>query len=327
MDRRSVHVAGLADNVTRETLMGAFIPFGDIVSINMPTQRSSDRHRGFAMVEFEEAEDAIAAVDNMDQAELFGRTIKCQLSRTGAQIDTRTDNNVAFWAQDKWLEKYGHASLEKDPEFVSSATRAGQRALDEESRRDADSAAAIAGAAAAGGATAAAPAPKIHITENPRAFFDIAISGEPAGRIEFVLRADICPKTCENFLALCEHSKGYGYRGSTFHRLIPNFTLQGGDFTNHNGTGGHSIFGEAFDDENFILKHTGIGCLSMANSGPNTNGSQFFITTAKADWLDGRHVVFGHVTAGLDLVRRVEACGTASGRPTKRVTIVNSGRL
>ncbi|KAI0660133.1 cyclophilin-like domain-containing protein [Cubamyces menziesii] len=158
-------------------------------------------------------------------------------------------------------------------------------------------------------------------------FFDIAIDSKPSGRIVFKLFDDIVPRTAKNFRELATGQHGFGYAGSTFHRIIPNFMLQGGDFTRHNGTGGKSIYGEKFADENFKLRHTKPGLLSMANAGPNTNGSQFFITTVVTSWLDGKHVVFGEVVEGMDVVKAIEAVGSESGRPKSRVTITSSGTV
>ena len=164
-------------------------------------------------------------------------------------------------------------------------------------------------------------------------FFDITIGGEPAGRIEIELFGET-PKTSENFRALCTGEKGIGksgkplhYKNCRFHRIIPNFMAQGGDFTAGNGTGGESIYGMKFEDENFKHKHLGKGYLSMANAGKNTNGSQFFLTFAPFPHLDGMHVVFGKVTKGLEVLDKMEAVGSQSGATRKDVIIADCGQL
>lgn len=156
-------------------------------------------------------------------------------------------------------------------------------------------------------------------------FFDITINDEPAGRIVFKLFDDVVPKTAQNFRELATGQHGFGYEGSPFHRVIPAFMLQGGDFTRGNGTGGKSIYGEKFEDENFKLKHDRPYLLSMANAGRNTNGSQFFITTVVTDWLDGKHVVFGEVVEGQDVVKKVESLGSRSGSTSAVIKIGKSG--
>jgi peptidylprolyl isomerase len=178
------------------------------------------------------------------------------------------------------------------------------------------------------------PPDLVRMAPNPRVFFDIDIGGAPAGRIVMELYADTNPRTAENFRALCTGEKGKGrsgkplhFKDSKFHRVIPNFMCQGGDFTRGNGTGGESIYGEKFADENFIRKHTAPGVLSMANAGPNTNGSQFFLCTVPTPWLDGKHVVFGQVVDGLNVVREVEKVGSSSGTTKKAVTVKDCGQL
>ncbi len=177
-------------------------------------------------------------------------------------------------------------------------------------------------------------APTAMADTNPKVALDVTIGGEPAGTITIELFADVVPKTAENFRALCTGEKGVGksgkplnYAGSTFHRVISGFMIQGGDFTRGNGTGGESIYGEKFADENFKLKHTGPGTLSMANAGPNTNGSQFFITVVATPHLDGKHVVFGNVVDGMDVLKKLEAQGSQSGATKSEVKLAACKQL
>jgi len=170
-------------------------------------------------------------------------------------------------------------------------------------------------------------------TTRPIVFMDINIGETPAGRMKMELFSDIVPKTAENFRQLCTgeyriNSRPQGYKNSTFHRVIPNFMCQGGDFLKGDGTGSFSIYGDKFPDENFIEKHTGAGLLSMAHSGPNTNGCQFFITTAKCDFLDGKHVVFGKVIDGMLTLRKIENVPTgANNRPKLVIKITECGEM
>uniref|UniRef100_A0A8C7E8I4 Peptidyl-prolyl cis-trans isomerase n=1 Tax=Nothoprocta perdicaria TaxID=30464 RepID=A0A8C7E8I4_NOTPE len=177
------------------------------------------------------------------------------------------------------------------------------------------------------------PAARPGNPRNPRAFFDVDVGGERVGRIVFELFADVVPKTAENFRALCTGEKGAGpttgkplhYKGCPFHRIIKQFMVQGGDFSNQNGTGGESIYGEKFEDENFHYKHDKPGLLSMANAGPGTNGSQFFITTVPTSHLDGKHVVFGQVIKGMGVVKILENVEVNGEKPAKLCVIAECG--
>jgi len=189
---------------------------------------------------------------------------------------------------------------------------------------------------AGGGENPQVPLKSARSDTNPRVFFDISIGGEPAGRVVFELFAGVVPLTVENFRCLCTGEKGVGkagkdltYKGCSFHRVIPSFMLQGGDFTNHNGTGGESIYGRKFADEwsNGAVYHSSPFMLSMANAGPNTNGSQFFITTVATPHLNNKHVVFGIVEEGEAIVKAVEKVGSGTGKTSKQVTITDCGEL
>eukprot|EP00658_Telonema_sp_P-2_P005542 TRINITY_DN12075_c0_g1_i2.p1 TRINITY_DN12075_c0_g1~~TRINITY_DN12075_c0_g1_i2.p1 ORF type:complete len:219 (+),score=62.12 TRINITY_DN12075_c0_g1_i2:136-792(+) len=181
------------------------------------------------------------------------------------------------------------------------------------------------------------PPPENTNPENPVVFMDIQIDGKSAGRLEFEVYADAVPKTAQNFVGLCTGEKGMGrcgkllfYKGCSFHRIIRNFMIQGGDFTHGTGVGGESIYGEAFEDESFrgkAGKHTGHGCLSMANAGPNSNGSQFFICTVDTPWLDHKHVVFGQLLSGVPTLQAMECCGAKDGVPSREVVIADCGQL
>lgn len=278
----------------------------------------------------------------LSQAPLFGRPLCLRAARAAVR---------GLWT----------VTAQQPPRCIprrhaSSASEEFQRRLsEEERRRNQASGFPLPAIAAAGGALfvlygayeyfsggGAARGPIVSLQDasdasNPHVFLDIAIGGAPAGRIELELFAKVCPKTAENFRCLCTGEKGLGssgqllsFKGSGFHRIIPGFMCQGGDFTRGNGTGGESIYGAKFADEWELgyVKHTQPMLLSMANAGRNTNGSQFFLTVTATPHLDGKHVVFGRVVAGEDIVRRMECVRTDGGdRPVQRVQIMDCGEV
>lgn len=309
-NKKTLYVGGLADEVDEKTVEAAFIPFGDIIEIQMPLDYATGKHRGFAFLQFESTDDAAAAIDNMNDAEIYGRTLKVNFAKP---MQIKEGYNKAVWNDDEWLTEYAGKTLEQDK--LGTNSKSNEEKIEGDTEPDSST---------TDKTTENLPA-KI-FKSNPRVYLEIKVGKREVGRLVIELRADVVPMTCENFRQLCTHEKGFGFKGSTFHRIIPDFMCQGGDFTNGDGTGGRSVYGKKFDDENFVLKHTGPGILSMANSGRNTNGSQFFITLDKTDWLDGIHVVFGQVIEGIDVYKKMEAVGSKTGQPAQKVIVTDCGQ-
>ena len=323
-DKRLLYVGGLPEEVTEDLLKAAFEPFGEVVEVDIPQDFQTQGHRGFGFVQMETTEDAAAALDNMHESEIYGRTIRVRPAQPRKQ-----NANRAIWTEDSWLKEHSGTGNMVEAPAVSAAELAEEMRTGKITQHP-DTAAAAGNGNGAGEELFAQPPTKRSRAgggTNPKVYFDVTIGGRAAGRITMELRADVVPRTAENFRQLCTGQAGFGYANSMFHRVIPGFMCQGGDFTRGNGTGGKSIYGRTFADENFTLPHGGAGTLSMANSGPNSNGSQFFLTLASTDWLDGKHVVFGYVVEGMQVVRKIEAVGSDSGKTQKSVKISGCGEV
>ncbi|CAF3088875.1 unnamed protein product, partial [Rotaria sp. Silwood2] len=277
--KRTLYVGGLAEEVDEKILHAAFIPFGDIFEIQLPIDYETQKHRGFAFVEYETAEDAASAIDNMNDSELFGRSIRVNLAKP---VHLKETSSKAVWSEDQWLSNAMN-SVDNDISSTDNNNNNNNNTKEVKSQIKDDDIDEI------DLDTGRPLSKRIKAVTNPRVYIDIEINGSRTGRLIITLFSDIVPLTAENFRCLCTHEKGFGYRHTSFHRIIKEFMAQGGDMTKGNGTGGKSIYGRTFKDENFNIKHTHAGQLSMANSGPNSNGSQFFITFLKCDWLDNKH--------------------------------------
>eukprot|EP00834_Sanchytrium_tribonematis_P002838 NODE_96_length_20709_cov_1.429161.p7 type:complete len:287 gc:universal NODE_96_length_20709_cov_1.429161:3579-4439(+) len=280
MDRQ-VYVGNISQETTSTYLKDYFSTFGEIVKVELPENpQMPGHHRQIAFIEFEEKEDALQAVENMNNNLLLNRIIKCSISKHKVRNFSKP-----LWEDEDYLQLY---SKQFEGNSISEMNL------------------------------------KVE-GETKQLYFTVQIGNILAGKIIIQIRNDIVPKTSENFFKLTTGELGFGYKNCIFHRIIPGFMLQCGDFLNNNGSGGKSIFGDQFDDENFSLKHTGPGIVSMANSGKNTNSSQFFITTVAAPWLDDKHVVFGRVVDGMDVVKKIEATGSKDGVPSQIVKIIDCG--
>lgn len=232
--KRTIYVGSLADEVDEKTLQAAFIPFGDIFEVQFPMDYETQKHRGFAFIEYESAEDAAAAIDNMNDSELFGRAIRVNLAKP---VRLKETSSKPVWAEDTWLAESMNTVGNETSTDDNNNTNT--KKVDESATKDADSEEIDLD-------TGRPLSKRIKSTANPRVYFDIEINGSRAGRIVMTLYADIVPLTAENFRCLCTHEKGFGFRHTSFHRIIKEFMAQGGDMTKGNGTGGKSIYGRTF---------------------------------------------------------------------------------